>query len=138
MSHRILLTALIFALSACSTFSSKQPVLYPNAHLQKVGADVAQQHINECMSLADNSGISKTNNQIMKKTAEGAAIGAATGAVRGGIRGKNIGENTLGGAAIGGTAGAIHGAFNSDMNRAYQGFVNECLKNRGFKVIGWQ
>jgi hypothetical protein len=42
------------------------------------------------------------------------------------------------GAAIGGSAGAVSGAFNNDkVNPVYRQFVQRCLQEKGFDVIGW-
>ena len=42
-------------------------------------------------------------------------------------------------AAIGDTAGAVHSAGKSvDPSPIYKGFVDRCLRERGYEVIGWQ
>ena len=54
------------------------------------------------------------------------------------IRGGSVLEGAAAGAAVGGTAGAVSGAFRNDANPAYRNFVQRCLRDRGYDVIGWQ
>jgi hypothetical protein len=124
------------ALAACAT--TQQPVLYPNAHLKSAGDAGAQRDIDQCMQLADDSGVSKSNNQVARRGTEGAAVGVAAGGVGTLIRGGSVGGGAAAGAAIGGAAGAVHGAFQSDANPTYRNFVQRCLRERGYDVIGWQ
>ena len=35
-------------------------------------------------------------------------------------------------------SGAVHGAFQNDANPTYRNFVQRCLRERGYDVIGWQ
>ena len=124
--------------AGCATTSSQRPVLYPNAHLKNVGNAAAQRDIDECLRMAENSGVAKSDNKVVKRGAEGAAIGGAAAAVGTLIRGGSVLEGAAAGAAVGGTAGAVHGAFQSDANPTYRNFVQRCLRERGYDVIGWQ
>jgi outer membrane lipoprotein SlyB len=61
----------------------------------------------------------------------------------GGATAKEIGKETavggLGGAATGATVGAVHGTVKSaEPSPIYKGFVDRCLRERGYEVIGWQ
>ncbi len=127
--------AAAIALAACAT--TQRPVLYPNAHLKNVGDATAQRDIDQCMYLANDSGVSKSNNQVVKRGAEGAAVGAAAAGVGTLIRGGSVGQGAAAGAAVGGAAGAVHGAFRNDVNPTYRHFVQRCLRERGYDVIGW-
>ena len=131
-----LVLATIIALSACAT--AQRPVLYPNAHLKNVGDANAQRDIAQCMQMAEDSGVSRSGNQVVKRGAEGAAVGAAAAGVGTQIRGGSVGAGAAVGAAVGGTAGAVHGAFHDDANPTYRNFVQRCLRERGYDVIGWQ
>jgi len=133
---RIAVGGLILALSACG--STQRPVLYPNAHLQTVGDAMAQRDIDECLQLAGNSGISKSNNQVARQGVEGAAVGAAAGSVGTLAGGGNVGAGAAAGAAIGATAGVVRSAFSDDTNPTYRNFAQRCLQDRGYDVIGWQ
>jgi outer membrane lipoprotein SlyB len=124
------------ALAACAT--AQRPVLYPNAHLKDVGDAYAQRDIDQCLRSADDSGISRSSNQVVRRGAEGAAVGAAAAGVGTAIHGGSVGEGAAAGAAIGAAAGAVHGAFQNDANPTYRNFVQRCLRERGYDVIGWQ
>lgn len=123
-------------LVACA--SAQRPVLYPNAHLKNVGDASAQRDIDDCMRLADDAGVAKSNNQVARSGAQGAAVGATAAGVGTLIRGGSVGEGALAGAAVGGAAGAVRGAFHNDANPTYRNFVQRCLRDRGYDVIGWQ
>ena len=42
----------------------------PNAHLKNVGNANAQRDINECMRMAENSGVAKSDSKVVKRGAE--------------------------------------------------------------------
>ena len=64
----------------------------------------------------------------------GGASAGAWGLVRG-----NAAENALAGAAAGAAAGTVRGAIkNSETSPVYKNFVQKCLRDRGYEVIGWQ
>src|SRR5262249_3041038 len=130
------IAAMVGVLSACT--STERPVLYPNAHLQSVGDAVAQRDIDQCLQLADNSGLPRTNNQILKRGAEGTAVGAAAGSAGTLVSGGNVGAGAVAGAAVGAAARAVHGAFRDDANPDYRNFAQLCLEDRGYNVIGWR
>jgi hypothetical protein len=71
--------AMMVALGACA--ATQRPVLYPNAYLKSVGNAAAQSDVDQCLQLADNSGLSKSSNQVVRHGTEGAAVGAAAGSV---------------------------------------------------------
>lgn len=127
-------------LSACS---STKPVLYPNAHFQSVGKDIAEQDIQACRQLAESAGAeegSGKGKQVATNTAVGAGVGAASGAVGGAIVG-SAGTGSLIGAASGAVWGLLIGLFragSSQPSQAYQNFVNRCLEEKGYEVTGWQ
>ncbi len=127
-------------LSACS---STQPILYPNAHLQSVGKDTADQDIAACRQLAESAGAEESSGKsgrVATNTAVGAGVGAASGAVGGAISGA-AGQGSLVGAASGAVWGLLMGLFNmgsSPPSEAYTNFVNRCLQDKGYEVTGWQ
>jgi hypothetical protein len=129
-------------LSACST---AHPVLYPNAHLQSVGKDIAQQDIEACRQLAEAAGAeegSGTAGRVATGTAVGAGVGAASGAVGGAISGA-AGTGSMIGAASGAVWGLLTGMYyafagSPQPNQAYTNFVNRCLQEKGYEVTGWQ
>ena len=128
-------------LAACSTV---QPVLYPNAHLQSVGKEVAAQDIEACRQLAEEAGAKEGSGKagsVAASTAVGAGAGAAAGAVGGAITGA-VGRGSMIGAATGAVWGLLMGLFrasgSSQPNQAYSNFVNRCLQEKGYEVTGWQ
>ena len=72
-------------------------------------------------------------------TAVGGAGGAAVGAVAGAVSGGGAGRGAAIGAATGATVGAVHGAVKSSgPSSVYKNFVDRCLREKGYEVIGWQ
>lgn len=128
---------LILIISACS---APQPILYPNDHLKNVGNSTSEQDIDECRRLAENYGTNSGSGKAgttMRDTAIGATAGAATGAVGGAIAGR-AGRGAAIGAATGATAGLLRGIFSRPQrNPTHTKFVNRCLKEKGYDVIGW-
>ena len=139
--NRIRLFALLaLAALAAGCASSAKPVLYPNDHFNKVGDAQAQHDIEECRVMAEKAGAeTHDSGRAMRPAAEGAAVGGAVGGVGSAIRGRNIGVGALAGAAIGGTAGVVHGAFRAgDVSPVHRAFVQRCMRERGYDVIGWK
>jgi len=127
--------------------SSKKPVLYPNAKMQQTDRAEVERDIDDCRRLASEYVESTAGKDVAKGAAvgggAGAAVGAAGGAVRGAISGRGAGAGAATGAAVGAatgaTAGAVHGAVKqSSPSPVYKQFVNRCLRERGYDVIGWQ
>ena len=51
----------------------------------------------------------------------------------------DAGDRALAGALAGGTAGAVKGGIDSRrISPMFQRFVEQCLRDRGYQVIGWQ
>jgi hypothetical protein len=128
--------AVLFALSGCAT---QRPVLYPNAKYNQVGPDVAQRDVDDCIRLAEQHGVSHSGGEkVARSGAEGAAVAGAAGAAAGAVRG-NVGQGAAVGAAAGAAAGATRGAIHSgEPGSVYRGFVQRCLRERGYDVIGWK
>jgi outer membrane lipoprotein SlyB len=131
-----LLTAVLVSGLACA---AKRPVLYPNAQVETVGAAAAQQDIDDCLQKAVAAGYtSDSGGNGAGSTAIGAAAGAAVGAAVGAVAGR-AGTGAAMGAAGGGTGGLIRGIFGSrNLEPVQRRFVDQCLKDKGYEVIGWQ
>ena len=129
----------VLALFVTGCASNPHPVLYPNAQYQRAGEAQAQRDIDACYDLADRSSVSRTTDgKVARRTAEGAAVGGAAGAAVGAVRGNDIGRAAGAGAAGGAAAGAVRGAFKStDQNPTWRNFVQRCLREKGYDVIGW-
>jgi len=130
-------------LAACST---AHPVLYPNAHLQSVGKEVAAQDIEACRQLAETAGAEGESSgkagRVATGTVVGGGIGAAGGAAGGAIYGA-AGRGSVIGAVSGAVWGLLSSLFraasgSSQPNQAYTNFVNRCLQEKGYEVTGWQ
>jgi len=127
-------------IAGCSS-SPKRPVLYPNQHLNRAGGHIAQQDIDACMRLARTYGVNETKDgEVGRKAVGGAAIGGASTGAYGLVRGGNdVGERALAGAAAGAAAGAVRGGIQStEQSPLFMNFVNKCLSEKGYSVIGWQ
>jgi len=128
--------AMLLALAGCAT---QRPVLYPNVKYNQVGPEIAQRDVDDCIRFAEQSGVSHSaGGKVARSGAEGAAVGGAAGAGAGAVRG-NVGERAATGAAAGAAAAATRGAIHSgEPGSVYRGFVQRCLRERGYDVIGWQ
>jgi len=116
-----------------------QPVLYPNAHLQEVGEAKSKQDIAYCETLAAEyvKNPSKVE-EAAKRGAGGAAGGAVLGAIGGAI-GDGAGEGAAIGAAVGAAGGVLSSLAKSGRpNPTQVAFVDHCLQERGYRVVGWQ
>ena len=144
--HSAVLLAALFAglviasIAGCSS-SPKRPVLYPNQHLNRVGGHIAQRDIDACMQLARSSGVNVTKDgEVGRKAASGAALGGVSTGVYGAVRGSSdVGNRALAGAAAGAATGAVRGGIQStEQSPLFMKFVNKCLSDKGYSVIGWQ
>ena len=119
-----------------------RPVVYPNPHLEVVGQRTAQQDIDACIERAREYVEGGGAGQVAKDTAIGSGFGAAVGAVAGAAGGAAFG-NAGGGAAAGAAGGAVAALLRSaaksrQLTPTQQGFVNRCLAEQGYEVIGWE
>ena len=142
----VLYIALLAVLAGCAATGpnspSAKPVLYPNATLTRVGESQARAETDGCMARAAQAGLTpdQKTNQVGRRAGEGAAAAGVASAVGALITGRSSDILRAGatGAAIGGSAGAVSGAFNNDkVNPVYRQFVQRCLQEKGFDVIGW-
>ncbi|MEE9344389.1 MAG: glycine zipper family protein [Methylococcales bacterium] len=135
---QLCLILMIITMMGCA---SNRPVLYPNEQFQQKGRQAADSAIDQCNALADETGISEVKYQGKRTAtngAKGAVLGAVSGAIGGAISG-GVGIGTAIGAASGAAVGIISGlASSTDPSPTYQQFVNRCLRERGYEVIGWE
>ena len=112
--------------SACAS----RPQLYPNAKFEQVGAQAAKADVDSCIAKAD----AYLENEKAKQVASGAGKGAVMGGVVGGLFSggfRGMARGAVAGAAIGGTAGAL------SPKQLQRQFVNQCLAEKGYQVLGW-
>lgn len=143
MMKRMSLVLVVLMVTACS---SARPVLYPNAHLESVGKEGAEQDVEICKQSAESAGAEESSGsgragRVATGTAMGGGVGAASGAVGGAIFG-SAGSGAMVGAASGAVWGLLTSLFSAAMpsppSQAYTSFVNRCLQEKGYEVTGWQ
>ncbi len=127
-------------LAGCATPVAK-PAFYPNAHYQRMGAAQAQADAQACADLANQSDISAVNKvDAARVGAAGAAGVAVAGTVGSVLKGNkpNVKNMAAGAAAIGvGGAAATAAGQSVGGSSLYRQFVQQCLIERGYQVIGW-
>jgi hypothetical protein len=135
-AKRFLLVLSLLFFFGCA---QQRPVLYPNPHLKTVGQKRAEADIDDCVRLAsEHRAQSDAGKQVAKDTVEGGSVGGAVGAGVGAVFG-SVGRGAAAGAA-GGAAGALtRGLFrSSEPDPVFRGFVDRCLREKGYEPIGWR
>ncbi len=143
--RRVLLVVLLAGGMGCSPL---RPVLYPNEHFKQVGDAQSKQDIEACCQQAEQFVKSGGQGERAARDAaiqgaKGGAFGGAVGAVGGAVTG-SAGQGAAVGAATGATAGFLNSLFGGVFESrrtpdpTYAAFVNQCLAERGYQVIGWQ
>ena len=132
----IFLISIAILSSACA---KKRPVLYPNATYHSAGPTVAQGDIDDCIQMAADYGHeTDQGKKVAGSTAKGAAVGAAVGGAVGLVTGRP-GRGLAAGAAGGGAGGLARGTMKSgDPAEIERRFVEQFLRDKGYKVIGWK
>jgi uncharacterized membrane protein len=135
---QICIVLMILVIAGCS---ANRPVLYPNDQFQQDGREQANIAIDQCKSLADQAGISDIQYKSKRTAtngAKGAVLGAVSGAIGGAISG-GVGIGTVIGAASGAAVGIISSLMtDNNTSPSYQQFINRCLQDQGYEVIGWE
>jgi hypothetical protein len=125
-----ILFLVLLAVTACSS----RPKLYPNQKLKTVGKEVSQKDTDQCMSEGDLYLETSEAKRITKGAGRGAVVGAAMGAVFGAFTG-SLGRGILQGGAVGAAGGGAATAMSPDQLK--QRYVNHCLGEKGYHVLGW-
>lgn len=137
MGVRLLVVIVILSISAgCA---AKRPVLYPNELYRSTGSEKAQQEIDDCLKRAEEANAQgRLADEVALKTGKSALVGGATGAVIGAISGSAL-RGGLIGAAAGGTVALVSSAVKGpEDSPVYRRFVEICLFEKGYQVLGWQ
>lgn len=124
----LILSGLLFV--GCAS----KPVLYPNAHYKSVGEQRAKSDVDQCMQESEVYLKNSKSKQVAKGAGSGAVFGAIVGAVSGSLTG-NLGRGAARGAAAGAVGGAAGAAASPDVMK--RRFVNQCLAEKNYRVIGW-
>jgi outer membrane lipoprotein SlyB len=118
----------------------KRPVLYPNDTFKQVGESQAKADVEQCMEMAKTHGVKDTSgDRMVTDTAKSAAVGAAAGGAVAAVWGGNVGRSAGAGAAGSAAATAVYRMFDSGQpDPVFRGFVDQCLREKGYQVAGWQ
>ncbi len=138
-AHRTTPATLTIALAFGTACASPQPVFYPNAHLETVGRAQADRDIAECRKLAEENVGGDKATGVAAQASENAVVGGTTGAVVGGIiRGRSAGRGAAAGAAAGAVSTVTREAIHwNDPEPIVVAWVNHCLHERDYEVVGW-
>ena len=132
--RKLLYLGMVLMLFGCG---AQRPLIYPDDHARKMGTVQADRDVAECERLADAYVKSHPGEDVVRDTAIGGGVGAAIGAVGGAVAG-GAGRGAAIGAATGATGGLLHGLFRaSEPSPLYKRFVEQCLRERGYQVLGW-
>ena len=131
---RPLTLAAVVLVVGCAT---PRPVLYPTERVAQAGA-ASEHDVRDCQHRADANVRSTLPTETVGETAIGGGIGAASGAVGGAIFG-SPGPGAAVGAASGATASLLASLLRPHTpNATYQNYVDTCLSERGYRVVGWE
>jgi len=133
MPHRIVPVAVAVLLLACAT----RPIVYPNEKLRSTGKVALESDIDACLAEAREYVKTGRVKEVAKSTAEGAVVGGAVGAATGAVLGEGRGA---GAGAAGGAAGGFARSMlrSRDPDPVEKAYVNRCLAERGYDVLGWR
>lgn len=119
--------------------SSQRPALYPNDHLRQVSEAQAHADVDECIAIVKQQGIyEQDRKEQVRSVGRTAAVGAGTGAAVGALRG-DAGRGAATGAVAGAAGGTMREILRSNRpDSVFKGYVNRCLADRGYDVVGWR
>ena len=130
MLKLVLIIISIALLNACAS----TPVLYPNHYYKQVGKSQANEDIKSCEHSADEYLKSPQAKKILRSSAKGSVFGAIWGFIWGIFTG-DLWLSTAIGAAGGAATGAAAGAMSPDELKRH--YIDKCLADKGYQVIGW-
>jgi hypothetical protein len=128
----------LLALAAAFACAAR-PVTYSSLPGSPVEQARLEADIDECTALArqhtrEGSGMAR---ETARSTGVGAAVGAVTGVVGGAIWG-HTGRGAATGAAVGATSGLLGSILRRGDDPVKRRYVERCLTERGYDVIGWR
>ncbi|WP_143474121.1 glycine zipper family protein [Limnohabitans sp. JirII-31] len=130
----------LLLLGGCATPIAK-PAFYPNAYYQRVGPAQAEADSQACADLAQRSEVGSVNKVDAARAGAAGAAGVATAGVVGSVlqgHSPDLRNIAAGAAAIGaGGAAATAAGQSVGGSSLYRRFVQQCLAERGYQVIGW-
>ena len=134
-----------FSLLALLLFScaSYRPILNDNEHYLKVGEAAAEHDIDLCLKKADDFLEKHKSERAAKQAGREGVSGAIVGGIFGALTGHGL-EGAAKGAAIGGAVGATGGYLgekskdNLTPDQLKQTYVQRCLNEKNYEVLGWK
>lgn len=125
--------------SACAS----KPKLYPNQKLKTVGKKAAERDVEKCITESDEYFETSKGKKVLKSAGKGAVVGSAFGAAMGAVAGAftgNMGKGLVRGGAIGAAGGAAGSAASTAISpdEIKRRYVNQCLSEKGYQVLGWE
>lgn len=130
----------LVVLGGCATPIAK-PAFYPNAHYQRVGPAQAEADSQACADLAQRSDVGSVNKVDAARAGAVGAAGVATAGVVGSVlqgHSPDLKNIAAGAVAIGaGGAAATAAGQSVGGSSLYRRFVQQCLAERGYQIIGW-
>ena len=140
------LAAVLVALTGCAATGPHSPAARPVIYTANAPSPAAQSQqqaaTDDCIGRAQAQGLTpdEKNNEAANRAGKGAAVGGVAAAVGALVTGRNV-EGVIrsgaAGAAVGGAAGGVSGAMNERPSATYRNYVQRCLGDKGFQVIGW-
>ncbi|MCP5416149.1 MAG: cell envelope biogenesis protein OmpA [Chromatiaceae bacterium] len=129
---------LILLLVGCAA-TEKRPLFYYGSYQHPVSKGQSDRDTNECMALARRAGVAENRDgEIGRKAATGAVLGGIAAGAWSLVRGHG-GDTLLAGAVAGGATGAAKGAIDAtEQSPIFRKYVERCLAERGYEVIGWR
>jgi hypothetical protein len=137
----MMIAPLLMATAGCA---SHRPLLASNAHLTRVGPDVGERDIDDCMErakVASSEGGSSGNENVVAGTAASSVVGAAAGGAGGAVFGhaaQGAAAGAAGGAAASLTAALLRVLFSPKPPDTFRPFVDRCLREKGYEPEGWK
>lgn len=134
------LVVFLSPLSLLAFKSEKRPILYPNAHYETMGIVSAQADIEDCWTLARETGANEnSDDQVSQDAANDAATLAVAGAAAAAVLGGDPHRAAIAGAAGGGAASFLAGrVYQNDPPPVFRQIVERCLFEKGYEVAGWE
>ncbi|MCF6812044.1 cell envelope biogenesis protein OmpA [Thiotrichales bacterium 19S9-12] len=116
------------------TGCASTPQFYPNAKYKAMGEAGAEKDVQQCTQDADTYLKSSEAKKILGQAGKGSIVGGVVGAVAGAFSG-SVGQSAVIGASVGGAAGGASAAVSPDELK--RSFIEKCLQDKGYDVIGW-
>jgi hypothetical protein len=136
-----LVTCLSAGLAGCA---SHRPVLSPNEHLSRAGADTSERDIDDCIArakVASTEHRTTGGENVVAGTAASSVVGAAAGGAGGAVLGhaaQGAAAGAAGGAAASLTAAFLRMLFSPKAPDTTRPFVERCLREKGYEPAEWK